>query len=101
MKNEDFIHSIAKQAMQSSVNIAALNTSVVQFKKFCRWCEEHGVDSLQVTRQELADYKSSLQDKGLKPATMENHLLAIRRFYMWCAQGAGGQAKPHKDGKES
>ncbi len=56
---------------------------------FARWFEQttgEDFDPQAVDPRDIQEYKGYLIQKGLKPATINRRLIALRRFFRWAKQ---------------
>jgi site-specific recombinase XerD len=63
---------------------------------FTRWFEQitgEDFDTQAVDPRDIQEYKGYLIQKGLKPATINRRLIALRRFFRWAKQeGLAGKS---------
>jgi integrase/recombinase XerD len=59
-----------------------LNTYRRQLEQFLNWCNEHQINPVEVTKDDIKNYRRWMIDKKkFKPATIALKLAVVRRFY--------------------
>ena len=48
--------------------------------RWCRWTESKGIDTHELTREEVVEYCRTLHERGLAPATRCHYLVKLRTF---------------------
>jgi len=59
------------------------------FKQFTSWISETGLDPIQVTREDLINYKRALIDSGRGSLTIAAYLQVVKSFYAWISDEYG------------
>lgn len=61
---------------------ATLSLYRIDLRCLFAWCEEHGLDPLEVSRPQLEMFRHYLEDeRGLMPSSVHHRLTVIRSFY--------------------
>ena len=61
------------------------------FKQFTAWINETGLNPVQVTREDLINYKRALIDSGRSSLTICSYLQVVRCFFSWISDEYGGR----------
>ena len=51
--------------------------------QFFRWIERTGRNLPELTREDILEYKDSLQEEGLSALTIGSYIVSVRKFYTW------------------
>lgn len=51
--------------------------------QFFVWIEQNGKALINLTRQDILEYKDALQQQGLSSLTIGSYITAVRKFYEW------------------
>ena len=68
-------------------------------RDYLLWMEENGFDWKQATRVEVSLYRNWSSELGLKPATVNSRLTAVKRFYEWAVKEGFVEECPIKEVK--
>jgi len=58
----------------------------LDLRQFYRWCDEHRLDLLRVTRIHIELYARELEELGRAPATIGRRLSTLAGFYRYAAE---------------
>lgn len=80
---DDWRGVIATFVASQDVKESSRNLYVRTLTQYFKWIQTEGKAINLLTRQDILEYKDSLQSAGLSSLTIGSYIVAVRKFYEW------------------
>lgn len=86
--NNQYLNSIFEEFMAEKKALGrepdTLKAYQVTFNEFYKYFGERAEETGDIVASMFIEWTNSMKDRGLRPATINHHLMGIRTFMYWC-----------------